>query len=252
MRLLGIDLGWRSQPSGVCCLEWGGEYLEIIDLRRLAEITEVLDWVAIWADCSTGVAIDAPTIITNATGMRECDRLTHCYFGKYDAGCYPANLASPFADRLLNFSKRLEMMGFGHGARLTPRSEGKWQIEVFPHPATVQLFGLPKILKYKKGKVKERSSALRQLHGLICSVMPHLEPALAVDQEWLSQLEFDHLTGKELKNIEDQLDSLICAYIAAHWWYWGAERNLVLGSMEEGFLIVPNPPHKKTPPDRES
>ncbi|WP_348257426.1 hypothetical protein [Funiculus sociatus] len=23
MKFLGIDLGWRSQPSGLCCLNWG-------------------------------------------------------------------------------------------------------------------------------------------------------------------------------------------------------------------------------------
>ncbi len=34
--------------------------------------------------------------------------------------------------------------------------------------------------------------------------------------------------GRDLKAVEDQLDALLAAYIAAHWWYWGRERNDVL------------------------
>jgi predicted RNase H-like nuclease len=37
-----------------------------------------------------------------------------------------------------------------------------------------------------------------------------------------------------LKALEDQLDALLCAYIGAHWWYWGIERNLVLGDRTTG------------------
>ena len=36
-------------------------------------------------------------------------------------------------------------------------------IEVFPHPATVVLFRLPKILKYKEGEVEDRRRELLQL-----------------------------------------------------------------------------------------
>jgi predicted RNase H-like nuclease len=42
-----------------------------------------------------------------------------------------------------------------------------------------------------------------------------------------------------LKAVEDQLDSLICAYVAAHWWYWGLERNWVLGDTTTGYIVVP-------------
>ncbi|HEY9734898.1 MAG TPA: hypothetical protein V6D06_01405, partial [Trichocoleus sp.] len=47
--------------------------------------------------------------------------------------------------------------------------------------------------------------------------------------------------GKALKAVEDQLDSLICAYAAAHWWVWGTERNWVLGDRTSGYIVVPAP-----------
>jgi predicted RNase H-like nuclease len=46
-------------------------------------------------------------------------------------------------------------------------------------------------------------------------------------------------TGAALKATEDKLDSLICAYVAAYWWYWGEQRNLVLGDCTTGYIIIP-------------
>jgi predicted RNase H-like nuclease len=42
-----------------------------------------------------------------------------------------------------------------------------------------------------------------------------------------------------LKALEDKLDALLCAYIGAHWWYWGIERNLVLGDRTTGYIVIP-------------
>jgi predicted RNase H-like nuclease len=42
-----------------------------------------------------------------------------------------------------------------------------------------------------------------------------------------------------LKALEDKLDALLCAYIGAHWWYWGRERNLVLGDRTTGYIVIP-------------
>jgi predicted RNase H-like nuclease len=47
-----------------------------------------------------------------------------------------------------------------------------------------------------------------------------------------------NLQGAALKAVEDQLDSLIYAYVAAHWWYWGLEGNWVLGDRATGYIIV--------------
>lgn len=46
-------------------------------------------------------------------------------------------------------------------------------------------------------------------------------------------------TSAALKAVEDRLDSLIYAYIAAHWWYWGLECNWLLGDRTTGYIIVP-------------
>ncbi len=239
MRFLGIDLGWRSQPSGVCCLEVCGIELHLRELGRLDHREQILQWVDATAPSPTPalIAIDAPTIITNAQGMRPCDRLCHQYFGKYDAGAYPANLASPFVHHTLALAEALLARGFDHGADLMPQTMGRWQIEVFPHPATIHLFALPRILKYKKGKLSDRQGQLAVLARLMVEKLPIANPEpLQIIQQHLHR---GKVTGKMLKAYEDQLDSVLCAFVAYHWWRWGKAKNLVLGDRETGFIVVP-------------
>lgn len=243
MKFVGIDLGWQSGASGLCCLNWQNNCLEILDLTTKLEIESILTWIdrLVPNAESAIVAVDAPTLIPNQTGMRLPDKLTHKYFGRYHAGCYPANLARPFAQRTVNFGLSLEQKGFIHAPEIKPQQPGRYQIEVFPHPATINLFRLDRILKYKKGKLNDRSSELNKLRKLIFTVLPTLIPSLSQSSLPIIPTIPSKITGKQLKSIEDQLDSLLCAYIAAYWWYWGKERNLVLGDINTGYIVVPAP-----------
>jgi len=244
MKFLGIDLGWQSGASGLCCLVWQDGTLHLLNLSHLAAIPDILQWVDTWVTLpeSAVIAVDAPTLIPNATGMRLPDRLTHVHFGRYHAGCYPANLGSCFADRTVGFGLSLEARGFSHAPTIVPCHPGRHQIEVFPHPAIVHLFGLQRILKYKKGKLGDRRVELIKLCQLMAQYLPVAEPALTLAPDLLPDVQSKISTapGSLLKALEDQLDSLICAYVAAHWWYWGTARNQVLGDRTTGYIVVPH------------
>ncbi len=246
MKFIGIDLGWLSGASGLCCLIWQDNKLEILDLTIELEIEAILTWIDNWiAPQEPGlIAVDAPTIIPNQTGTRLPDRLTHKYFGRYHAGCYPANLNRPFAKRTVGLGESLTAKKFIHAPTIEPQKLGRYQIEVFPHPATIKLFNLEKILKYKKGKLAQRQAELKKLQNYIDDVLPQLEPSLNLNfssRKAIMTMMSDRLSGKELKTIEDKLDSLICAYVAAHWWYWGETKNMVLGNVKTGYIVVPTP-----------
>jgi predicted RNase H-like nuclease len=216
-----------------------GDRLALKLLDDCSSRAAVLDWVDQVApsDIPALVAVDAPTLIPNETGMRLCDRLAHRHFGKYDAGCYPANRSRPFAANLIEFGLALEARGFRHAPTISPQVPGRYQIELFPHPATIHLFRLSKILKYKKGRIGDRRPALEKLRNLQISTFPDLEPPLGLDPQALPAIPTG---GKALKVVEDQLDSLTCAYAGAHWWWWGRERNWVLGD-NSGYIVVPAP-----------
>ena len=236
MRFLGIDLGWSSGASGLCCLAWEGHALVLRDLDRKQATAEILAWVDTWAPLGqpAAVAVDAPTVIRNGTGMRLADRLTHRYFHRYHAGCYPANLSRPFASRTVGFGQELCNRQFRHGTQILPQQPDRWQIEVFPHPAVVHLFDLEKILKYKKGAVAERQQELTKLRNLLLTLTAS-EPRLN-----LSTLPDIPEKTAQLKILEDQLDALVCAYVCAYWWYWGEAKNQVLGNEQEGYIVVPH------------
>lgn len=243
MKFCGVDLGWVAAPSGLCCLVWRGGSLQVEALERCDRLEDTLAWLqtAIPEGEPGAIAVDAPTLIPNATGMRLPDRLAHRYFGRYHAGCYPANLGRPFAARTVGFGRSLEALGFAHAPAIAPQQPGRYQIEVFPHAAIVQLFGLERILKYKKGRLAERRAELQRLQQLLAEQLPQREPPLC----WHDPVPPDltcalaSCPGRALKAIEDRLDALVCAYVAAHWWYWGLARNQVLGDRASGYIVVP-------------
>ena len=240
----------------MCCLNWQNNQLELIECDRQQSLNDILTWIDTQVSPTEPaiIAVDAPTIIANLTGMREADKLTHKHFGRYHAGCYPANLSRPFAQKTVEFGLSLEARGFVHAPIIETQKLGRYQIEVFPHPATINLFKLDRIIKYKKGKLAERQQELSKLCQYIVDILPSLEPSLnlsfgtgkmpvssgtgilPVSSSNLPKIPTSVAT---LKALEDQLDALLCAYIGAHWWYWGKERNLVLGDRTTGYIVIP-------------
>jgi pyridoxamine 5'-phosphate oxidase len=208
--------------------------LRLAKLDRLADPDDVLQWVAAEARECAGIGIDAPIVIPNASGMRVADRLAHSLYGKFHAGAYPASRARGFWKRTTGLSTQLARMGFAHGDELPPKTPCRFQVEVHPHAAAVQLFKLEQIVKYKKGTLAARAAALQCLRTLMLERLPRLTPSLS-----LGSLPEIPTRGKELKEVEDQLDAVLAAYIVAHWWYWGRERNDVLGNAKLGYIVVP-------------
>ena len=234
MRFLGIDFGWQKNPSGLALLEQDGPAVRLLKLECLTEPKEIAAWAESNAGENAVIGIDAPIVIPNDIGMRDADRLAHTMYGRYHAGAYPASRARSFWQRTTGLSLDLRRLGFRHGDKLAVQTPGRYQIEVHPHAATVQLFDRETIVKYKKGTLAQRAAGLATLRALVVERMPHLIPSLAPPD--LPEIPG---TGRALKSCEDQIDALLCAYVAAYWWYWGRERNDVLGDSRRGYIVVP-------------
>ena len=230
---LGIDLGWYGKPSGLTSIGMDGRSLCLRDLTRVGSVTEVLRWIDMrTANCSAMIAVDAPLVICNQTGIRDAERELSRDFSRFHAGCHATNLGSAFAQNVLSFSQGLADLGFGHGPDIMPHQKGRFQIEVYPHAASVNLFDLARIVKYKKGLRETRGKELQRLRKLMLARLPLLEPGLSLQLPSIP-------TKGNLKSVEDQIDAVLCAYIAAHWWFWAKERNRVYGSRTTGYIVVP-------------
>lgn len=230
---IGVDLGWYGKPSGLASIKMNGAGLHLRNIARLEDVTQILRWIDDEAGNGTSVvAVDAPLVIQNRTGIRPAERELNRDFRRFHAGCHAANLGRPFAQNVVSFSRSLSASGFVEGAHIKAKQSGRFQIEVHPHAATVNLFGLDRIVKYKRGARDKRAREPRRLRKLMLARLPLLEPSLAL------KLPFIPTVGN-LKIVEDQIDAVLCAFIAAHWWFWAKKRNHVYGRESSGFIIVP-------------
>ena len=242
---IGVDLAWKTEGnhSGIAVLEGDERQIELRTFADgLVSMAAVVDFIESQSNADSVVAVDAPLVVKNATGQRPCETLISKHFGRYDAGCHTSNTAKLYADTGTKLVKALSGHGFIHDFDMATAKQraGRWLFEVYPHPAMVRLFGLERIIRYKKGSVAEKRCGLGKLRQHLISLASGSRGLVATPN--LSELlerDLEALRGKGLKCYEDTLDSLFCAYLAWHCWRWGAERNEVFGTMEDGYIVVP-------------
>ena len=213
MLLAGIDLAWActKNPTAIATGTYDGGILRATHVN--ASVLGVDGIVDRLLDINglTGVAVDASLIIPNVTGQRACERELSSHYGKMGASCHASNLTLYPDAASVALSRKLEEHGFKH------LDTEKWQIECYPHPAIIEIFGLPERLKYKKGRVAEKKAGQKQLASHISSLSNSsiLPLRLGSDvQEFIEPAHIDALRGKALKSNEDMLDAIICLYVA--------------------------------------
>ncbi len=228
---IGLDLAWSARnPTGACALDDSGQ---IIDERMLGSSDEIIEWISGLVDGPAVVAVDAPLNVPNETGRRPCESELSSEYGSRKAGPHSSNrrrlLAMHGEIRGETLVERLGALGFED-----PWAEAdRTVLEVYPHPAIVEAFGLEERLKYKKGAVSERREGLRQLSQIV-ALLADSQPALVGDP--VAVLEEDR--GAALKAIEDRLDARLCAWIAS---VWGKDPDRIrfFGDAETGHIAVP-------------
>lgn len=238
---IGIDLAWKSQhnPTGAAVLrgDRAGACLEIV--ATLYPDSSVSEFVSGYATADTVVAIDAPLIIANETGQRSCEMAVGRRYESRDAACHTSNLTLYRDASSVALTSALLAEGFVHADR-KGAPEGRIIAEVYPHAAMVALWDLPKTIKYKKGSVEERRAGLEVLRNHLRQLRTAEPPLLrsgVLSEEFAVDL--NRLSGNNLKNYEDRLDALFCAYLAFHFWYWNWERNELFGDMQSGYILNP-------------
>jgi predicted RNase H-like nuclease len=240
MLLVGIDLAWGDKNSdGVCFIRHDvaqrrarllGYAYPHGDAALVAAITPHLR-----ADEPAFAAIDAPLVCPNLTGTRPVDRLTHTLFHREHAACHPANLTKcPRPPRVL--ARLAADLGFAPGWSLPPIENQRPRLaaEVYPHPAMVRLFRLPRIIKYKKGPVAARRLEFRRLQRLIAALLATEFPFLALDADTPALL-----AAPWTKPVEDRTDALFCALIALWHVHYAGARSEIIGDLATGFILLP-------------
>lgn len=222
MYFVGVDLAWGGRnPSGIAVLDDAGTLVRLCAAREDAEIVAAIEPYA--GDCL--LAVDAPLVVTNPTGNRPCEAALNRDFRAFDAGTHPANTGRPwFADGT-------------RAARLAAALRSP-AIEVYPHAATVALFGLPRTLKYKHKPGRDMASCQDEL----CRLMDLVETLpVELGEQWraLRRAVTAATRKAELRRAEDPVDAVVCAYVGLY-----ATRRpddvTVYGDPATGCIVTPS------------
>lgn len=247
MYFVGVDLAWGEiNQSGVAVVDADGRLLHVGVAQDDASIQNSLS-PYVRDECL--VAIDAPLIVKNPTGHRPCEKALNRDFQKFEAGARPAYTGRPEFARGPRGARLADVLALD----MDPRSHGSRRaIEVYPHPATVVLFGLDRTLKYKRGAFDGRQRDLLQLMTLI-EGLDEATPRLRVNH---------HVAWVELRNrvtaatrpvqldgAEDPVDAVVCAYIALYW-YQRPEDVTIYGDFTTGYIVTPSLPPELAAPER--
>lgn len=181
-----------------------------------------------------GVAIDASLIINNQSGARACERALSRDYITRKASCHPTNRQLYPDAASVRLSEYLQQQGFQHV------KGDRWQLECYPHPALIECFGLPERLLYKKGCVADKKQGQIMLARLLKSLAG--SPVLSLYMpgslsECLDERFILSLKGAQIKQNEDQLDAIVCVYIAGL--YQQQVTGQLYGDISDGYIWVP-------------
>jgi predicted RNase H-like nuclease len=236
MKLAGIDLAWHadSNPSGLAVGILREGMLQVTTLEPAAvgieEILRRLD-----EEDVDGVAIDASLIIHNASGQRRCENEIGRVYGARGASCHASNTRLYPDAASVRISEALARRGYAHVGR-----DKRFQIECYPHPAIIEIFGLAKRLAYKKGRVADKRAGQQALARYLRALRESKVLRLELPPSILNLLDADHLAGlkgRAIKTSEDGMDALVCLYVAGL--YAIGTPGSVFGDTETGYIYVP-------------
>jgi len=241
---IGLDLAWgETARTGIAVLTDSGALLSSACLITNDEIADFLSPLV--GSHASVVAIDAPLVVPNETGQRECERHVAKLFGRYNAGAYPANRRNP----LFAPEPRGARLATRFGWDLNPGSSSSAghsvAIEVYPHPAMVALFGLSTVIPYKSKKGRNLESRRASFDLLLDHIERGCGEQLQLDlsERWdeIRAIVGSAKQQAQLERIEDEIDAIFCAHLA---WMWDTQRSrmTILGDFETGYIVIPADP----------
>lgn len=249
--ILGIDAAWTAHhPAGVALVKIPvrGQPQLVRAARSYHEFCQnaadaKIDWTAkvhgsapniaeLLAACKkfTGaipnvIALDIPIGPQPIAGRRTADRMVTKTYIARRAGTH-----SPTAQRPGPISRMLFEQLAHHGFEWLNADAAQRQnknahafIEVYPHPAIIELLGLDQRLKYKVSKLQKywpeldraqrRTAVVKNLNRLRRALNRQIAGVTAIlpaapSLESISQL----------KGYEDALDAVVCAWIGCEFW----------------------------------
>ena len=270
-RFFGVDLAWGegttqkpANETGLVCLDEHGTVLHAGWARG---ITDVAAWLITHAEPGDVIAIDAPLVVFNATGIRECEREVGQRYGRWKVAANPSNLRLPWLGGV-TLRVALEAAGFRYtDGRHEPDPDAIEFFECYPYTTLVGAAELGYDVqrpRYKRPNLKLPPSERRAYRAAECDElllrMARLTTAspplsLATHPATATLLEeASPLLDRDYKHREDLLDAALAAWTASMWHAHGVTRCQVLGDTDapdsagrRPVIIAPARPEQRRP-----
>jgi predicted RNase H-like nuclease len=242
--VLGIDAAWtETQPSGVALVQETARGWRLMAVAssyarfqasagstpQSAEPGAMKpDAQALLATCRhlTGVepnliAVDMPLSRLPITGRRKSDNMVSSAYGAWKCGTHSPNEERP--GRVSGeLRSALEARGYHLWTKLAEAAPERVEpglVEVYPHPALIELTNADVRLCYKIGKISRYWPALepslrrRELFAVWERIVVALQRHIEGVEDGLPRLD-KTASGLSLKAYEDALDAVVCAWVA--------------------------------------
>lgn len=245
MRFVGIDLAWSSKnQTGIAVIEGDAKKAALRFAGTALADDEIMESVEkAVLDNDAFVAVDAPLIVPNNDGRRPAEELVGRLFRKYNAGAHPANRKrlSEWTGTVRgeDIADLLSKHGFEHSPYISRHEKSRKFFEVYPHPSMVVLFNLSTVIPYKNKPNRDYKSRWKAFENYqdCLKQLKTATPQLHLPKELVGK-NIRKLKGGALKEYEDTLDAVFCAYIAYYAWCH-PEKCEVLGTMKDGYILTP-------------
>jgi predicted RNase H-like nuclease len=236
--ILGVDAAWtETEPSGVALIQQASGGWRLVAVAPSYELFSQADSFGRYpADRPKGskpsataiiemcvrlcgrqpniVSIDMPLARHPIVGRRKADDAVSKAYGARKCATHTPSARRPgkISDDL-----RTEFEIASYPLRTT-RPGGGGLIEVYPHPALVELFAAKERLPYKASKTTTYWKGLGKLDRRRKLLATWREIVEKLDQEIIGVAEKipvpgDAASGWEMKAFEDMLDAIVCAWV---------------------------------------
>lgn len=249
---VGIDLAWGDAPSGLAWLtgpipdtsdDGPPAPWRLVETARIGPLEGIAAWITsrIHAEAPLWIAIDAPLVAHNPPGTnREADKNLSAALRPYRVSAFPVNRDTARRGAQLLQLLKPHAVEPAIPRKATPLRRGAF--ETFPTAAQLHFLELTVPIRYKRGTL-----ALRQenLERFILRLAMMEDPALRLQESGalreLYGAQPRALNGNRLKALEDRIDALLCAFVAALAWNT-PERLITYGDETAGSITIPRPP----------
>ena len=203
---IGIDLAWGEKNlSGFCALHVEKNRLKILEVNLLKSIEDILREIKKYKDYNVYIGVDAPLVVPNETGNREIEKKFNKDFARYKISMLPANrkLLTKYSPNIRSEELfiKLSKLGFKRDYK-----SNKVIFEVYTHSTIAMCFNNHQILPYKRKKGRDTEFIKEQLN-IYKKYLSKVITSHSIFKEDISTCR-----GQKLKDYEDKLDAITCAY----------------------------------------